>query len=589
MNPLSTNPDKSIVGQPESPLQAKLEAAEAKPIMKPGSIPEPEAKLSSRQAGVTEKLRLEKESSDPEIIIRSPSAGTDNHQAETFFLDVIHFFARSGLKEKAPLEALIASRSQHIKIPQSMASVPFLALAVSQGCSVQCIEHLLQMGANPDMAEDKGNSALSYAVQQGNVAMVQCLLDHHVEVNVPVNLDHYQHTALSMAIFMGNSIIAGLLLDHGAEINQVNESGGTALECAMLTCILSAPADTLSLLLEKGANAETPFSGAPTYLGYALKLQNTALVKQFLAHGASLDHPGYIDKLRAMLVYEVEKNNLDSVKSVLSCTGLRTEITKQLLSGPPDGSGSLLGFAVSMGNELMVAELMYYRADSAYVDSNGLTALMYACFRGHAGIVEQLLKAAPLTAILRSKRRDKNDYSALGLAVLQGHEQVLRIMLRYAQEEIHDVVHDRQGNGNLLELALKLGSPDILKVLIEFGLSVNYQHSVNKSSLLMGYAGAKNQTCARLLIDQGADVNQRDLSGNTVLMYAVAFADVELVRLLLDNGAILVRNSGGYTPLDLSMHLQSNGNPPLTRMLEIGNLLLQSGRTATRHHEEEGM
>ena len=447
MNPLSTNPDKSIVGQPESPLQEKLEAAEAKPSMKPGSIPEPEAKLLTRQAGATEKLRLEKESSDPEIIIRSPSVGTDNHEAETFFVDVLNFFARSELKEKAPLEALIASKSQHIKIPQSMASVPYIAMAVSDNLSVQCIEHLLQMGASLDVADDQGNTALSYAVMQGNAEMVKCLLDHHAQVNVPVKLIHYRHTTLSMAAYLGDAIIAGLLLDHGADINQVNGSCGTALECAMRSCLLTGYTGALSLLLEKGANTEAPMSRAPTFLGYALKLQNTSLVKLFLQHGASLDHPGYVDTLRGMLFNSVEKNDVDFLKSVLSLTGLRTEITKQLLSGLSDGSGSILSFAVSVGNERMVAELIHYRADSAYSDSKGYTALMYACGMGHAGIVEQLLKAAPLTAILGSRRRDKHDYSALGLAVLQGHADVLRVMLRYALEDIKDVVIDRQGGG----------------------------------------------------------------------------------------------------------------------------------------------
>ncbi len=589
MHPLSTSSDKSIVGLPQSPLQEKSEAAETLPNMKTGSDREPETRLLSRHAGASEKLRLEKESSEPEVITRRAAAETDRDEVQNFFDQLHNLFADSKLQDQKSLEALIAAKSHHIKIPQSLASVPFIAKAVSQACSTQCIAHLLQMGSNPDLADDQGNTALSYAVQQGNVEMVQCLLSHHAQVNVAVKLEHYKHTALSMAAYMGNPIITGLLLNHGADVNQVNGSGGTALECAMLSCMVSAPADALSLLLKKGANAEAPFSGAPTFLGYALKLQNTALVKLFLQHGSSLDHPGYIGMLRAMLVYEVAKNNFDFVKSVLSLTGLRTELTKQLLSGPPDGSGSVLSFAVIVGNQLMFAELMHYRADSAYVDSNGLTALMYACASGRAWIVEQLLKAAPLTAILRSRCRDKNDFSALGLAVLLGHDDVLRVMLRYAQEAIHEVVRDRQGDGNLLELVFKSGSPDILKVLFEFGFSVNDQQAGSHATMLMRFSALNKRACVRMLIDQGADVNLRDAVGNNALMYATSAGDIEIIQLLLDNGASLIRNNAGYGPLDVLGSMQAMLPHTSTRFIEIRNLLLQAGRSAMREEDDQGM
>jgi len=55
---------------------------------------------------------------------------------------------------------------------------------------------------------------------------------------------------------------------------------------------------------------------------------------------------------------------------------------------------------------------------------------------------------------------------------------------------------------------------------------------------------------AKLLLDHGANINERDAEGNTPLHYAASNHSPELVELLLKRGAdVLARNKNGQTPL----------------------------------------
>ena len=78
--------------------------------------------------------------------------------------------------------------------------------------------------------------------------------------------------------------------------------------------------------------------------------------------------------------------------------------------------------------------------------------------------------------------------------------------------------------------------------------------------------------CARLLLRYHAEVNCRDMDGDTPLHQAVGNVDYdeqegneEMVRLLLDHGAnIRIKNKWGYTPLQKT----PKSSPGIRRMLQ---------------------
>ncbi|PKK47134.1 hypothetical protein CI102_6194, partial [Trichoderma harzianum] len=74
----------------------------------------------------------------------------------------------------------------------------------------------------------------------------------------------------------------------------------------------------------------------------------------------------------------------------------------------------------------------------------------------------------------------------------------------------------------------------------------------------------------QFLLEMGADATAADNDGNTALRKAIYEGNVEIVKLLLDNGGVdpTVGDAQGWKPLNLAAH---NGH------VEIINLLLERG------------
>lgn len=59
----------------------------------------------------------------------------------------------------------------------------------------------------------------------------------------------------------------------------------------------------------------------------------------------------------------------------------------------------------------------------------------------------------------------------------------------------------------------------------------------------------------KLLVDAGADINEKDYNGITALWYATQNGEYEMARILIDKGAdIEIRNAYGNTPLSNAVY-----------------------------------
>ena len=100
-------------------------------------------------------------------------------------------------------------------------------------------------------------------------------------------------------------------------------------------------------------------------------------------------------------------------------------------------------------------------------------------------------------------------------------------------------------SNSLLFLAIATDQLDIVKTLVENGISVNAKGKYGDSVLM--YALAKErESIAKELMENGADILVSDKEGNTLLHYAVKHNNEQIVRLLIDKGIdIIVPNSKG--------------------------------------------
>lgn len=135
--------------------------------------------------------------------------------------------------------------------------------------------------------------------------------------------------------------------------------------------------------------------------------------------------------------------------------------------------------------------------------SSGATPLMVASVKGQLPLVQLLLKSGASPSFC-----GRSDISPLVLAV-----------------------------------GLSVSSPEIVQALLDAGAEVNAACGNMHRTALDALALSPNAfndrwlDVVRLLIKRGADVNHKDASGCTPLLYAASFGNVRLVQLLVELGA----------------------------------------------------
>ena len=152
-------------------------------------------------------------------------------------------------------------------------------------------------------------------------------------------------------------------------------------------------------------------------------------------------------------------------------------------------------------------------------DAAGTTLLMTAASNGNVPLVEFLLR-------MRANLRKNNRFgeSALALAALNGHDDVVRILVE-AGAQINS------SGWGALHYAVFNGHAEIVRYLIEKGGDVNAR-APNRQTPLMLAARNGYGNIVRILLTSGANPNLGDLEGNTAFGVAQKAGNHEIAGLL---------------------------------------------------------
>lgn len=223
-------------------------------------------------------------------------------------------------------------------------------------------------------------------------------------------------------------------------------------------------------------------------------------------------------------------------------------------------------------------------ADINYTDHCGESALIKASLKGYLEIVKYLI----------SKGADMNlgNYTALIWASIEGHLEIVKVLVE-AGADLN--IKESSGNTALIKASQK-GYFEIVKVLVEGGADVNIRNKYDKTALecsatdeIWDYLEAKtndinlnNALCnfirrnnlgkvkylvekrgadinanngeplqdaclsederlemVKYLVEHGANVNAKDEYGHTALSSASSYGNLEVMKYLLANSAII--------------------------------------------------
>ena len=416
---------------------------------------------------------------------------------------------------------------------------------------------LLDAGASANAANDLGATPLWLASTNGSAALVRALLDAGADPNVTLRMGE---TPLMAAARSGNLPAIELLVEHGADVNATERERG---QTALMWAAAQGHADAARLLVDHGADLQ-----ARTAVWN--QLENTAgntngAGNIDLAHGGSTP-----------LLFAARNGDVETARTLVAD---RANVNDTAASGT-----SALVIASHSGHAPLGIYLLEQGADPNAADG-GYTALHAAVLRGERDLVEALLEhgADPNTRLERGTpgRRFSADYglrhqfvgaNAFWLAAQYGDLPILRVLAEHGADA----------------RMTPLSGVPTLKAAMGASPKGYNENRRNRAGLPPPDPIDEEQTTldlARTIVEQGVDVNATDENGNTALHDAVRRGFGTVIELLAARGADLdIANAEGQTALALaeipSGPREDNGSP--APRAGIAELLRRLGATAVQ-------
>ncbi len=147
------------------------------------------------------------------------------------------------------------------------------------------IKMLIKNGANIDVIDNRGLTALVGASTNGKLEVVKYLISQGADINIRTKAkNNNDFTALIMASGGGHLEVVKFLVANGANVNDKTKGGGTALMAASANGHLSV----IKFLISKGANINAKTNDGGTALIMASAYGHIEVMNYLIENGADV-------------------------------------------------------------------------------------------------------------------------------------------------------------------------------------------------------------------------------------------------------------------------------------------------------------
>ena len=230
-----------------------------------------------------------------------------------------------------------------------------------------------------------------------------------------------------------------------------------------------------------------------------------------------------------------------------ACAGDHNAVDQELADGTdpdqPLGTVTPLIGAALEGRTAMVDKLLAAGACVNSQCSRGATALLGAARFGYHDTVQRLLRAEGID--LNAGPDDEG--TALRIAIRCGHQKTANALWE-AGADVYRVSQRPKKDCPPLRTAAIYGDSDVIEYIASHAACIDTRFDDGYTALALACAFGQTE-CVRVLLDVGADINQSGLLGATPLHVAVKWHCADVVRLLLERGALLKAAYQGMNPL----------------------------------------
>ncbi|GMR17920.1 MAG: hypothetical protein BMS9Abin33_0315 [Gammaproteobacteria bacterium] len=281
----------------------------------------------------------------------------------------------------------------------------------------------INMGMRHATPHELGLTRLMEAVNKGDLAETQKLLDQGVNINA---VSKSNSTALTLAVNKGHLAIAHLLLERGAN----PDHAGYLDQTALIMAVRKGYRKTVKLLLEKGANAR---------------------------------HRPSIWNDNTALEYATMQGNIELVKLIIPHIDAKTDLTIALLNAVSKGHEAITHILLESGADPNKPSRSKKRRYRDYWDN--MYPLHYAISNNNIGVVKQLLKYG---ADINQKGGWHNS-SPLSLAVSAGRAELAELLLKNGASV---AVMDNYDN-TVMDIAKAKNNMDMIALLKKYKAADN--------------------------------------------------------------------------------------------------------------------
>ncbi len=398
----------------------------------------------------------------------------------------------------------------------------------------------------PTDNEDATNTSLMAAIIDGDVELAQQAIE------AGANLDRYDwqlgYSPLGMAIDRGHLEIVECLLTTGA-----NPHYGSTASTALGLAAERGAADIVQLLLPRGIDVNEPVGQDNwTALLSAIESGHKSVVQLLVSAGANVNSWSR-GQTPILLAAKCEEREIYNYLYPLVNTSIR-------LCADRDGERLLQSTRKRRIRE----------------QNRPVEKFISMATEGNIDEVSRAIEIGIEIDELGAK-----GHTALMAAAYYGHKSIVKSLLAVGANP--NLLSDDEGLGNgMTALMLVAGSffasnrQAIAKLLLANGADVNQQGVRGKTAICYAaLAGAGYRDCVETLIAAGADLDLRDDRGHTVLTLVAAAENYQMLNLLIQSGA----STAGLESIQL-IQAASMGNIERVRSLLTTKVTLDLDRGA---------
>jgi len=200
----------------------------------------------------------------------------------------------------------------------------------------------------------------------------------------------------------------------------------------------------------------------------------------------------------------------------------------------------------------LIKFLIKHGANINAISDEGYSPIIYATKVNNKSVINGLLESGADASVV-----SKDGKSLLHHAALNGSVHLVDYLIK--NKLVNDIDGVDQNYETPLILAVKSKNVDIVKYLVERGADVNHTNIIGESVLAMACYGRItkiNLTILQYLIDHGANINtiynfeensiyvdKKVYCKETPLIFAINRKNIELVKILVENGADVNRKN----------------------------------------------